>query len=257
MSLLSYASKRTLTSFFAKNKIFTTSRMYNSYLNLSKENNASKPRYRFYHLPKNGGTAIFNMTGPWARHKRAHPNRNHVRLRDYPPKEDETAYAVIRHPYSRFESAFYHLVDACDDSFYYKNATVSDCDWLEKKKISMTLFNNDPNEFLKAMQEKIHPYHRVAQAVWHHFDILKPQLYWVADSSRRAIDSRIKMFLRQENLEREFQKIADSLGEYAMWPRGRSANTRLTRRTIPLNDQSKAILRTLYKDDFRHWSFEH
>jgi len=227
--------------------------MNNNYFNVNRE----KPRYRFYHLPKNGGTAIFNMTGPWPRHKRAHPQMNHVRIKDYPPEKNETAYAVIRHPYSRFESAFYHLVDACKDDFYYKNATVSDCDWMQKRKISMALFNNDPNEFLRAMQEKIHPYHKVAQAVWYHFDIMKPQFYWVSDRYNRKIDSRISTFLRQENLEKEFQKIADSLGEYALWPRDRSANIRLSNRLIPLNDQSKAILRYLYRDDFKHLSFEY
>lgn len=228
--------------------------MYSSYVeNRDKQKN---PKYRFYHIPKAAGTAIFNMTTKWPNHKRAHPRINHVRIKDHPPKSDEISYAVIRHPYSRFTSAFYHLVDACNDDFYYKNATVSDCDWMEKKKISMKLFNDDPNEFLKALQEKIHPYHKIAQITFHHFDTLKPQFYWLQDRWGHKVDPRLNKILHHENIETEFQKIADDLGEYALWPRGKSANARISYNTTPLNDQSKAILRSLYKDDFKHFSFD-
>jgi hypothetical protein len=212
-------------------------------------------KYRFYHIPKNGGTAIFTMTQKWKNHKRAHPHKNHVKLIEYPPQPDEIAYTVIRHPYSRFTSAFYHLVDSCKDEFYYKHAKVSDCDWLQHKQISMDIFHNDPNVFLQALMEKIHPYHKEAQAIFHHFDILKPQFYWVSNLWGTHIDTRLQKIIHQENLEREFQEIADNLGEYTFWPRDRSANTRLTQNTIPLNDQSKAIIRSIYYNDFKHFGF--
>lgn len=216
-----------------------------------------KPKYRFYHLPKTGGTSIFNMTRNWENHNRAHPNYNHVKITDYPPNKDEISYAVTRHPYSRFLSAFYHMVDACKDDFYYKNAKVSDCDWLKKKKISMEIFDNDPNKFLAALQEKINPYHKVAQAIFYHFDIFKTQFYWISNSRGNAIDGRINKILHQENLEQEFEKIAYSLGEYPQWPRGKTSNSRLSRKNITLNDQSNAILRSLYRDDFIHFRFSY
>ena len=212
------------------------------------------PKFCFWHLPKNGGTAIFSMTQKWKNHRRAHPEKNHIRIVEYPPKPDETVYTVIRHPYSRFTSAFYHLVDACHEDFFYKKAKVSDCDWLQRYNISMNIFNNDPNEFLKALQEKIHPYHLEAQKIFYHFDILKPQFYWISNGG--IIDPRIKLFLNQENLEKEFKKfIADPLGQYAQWPRDRKSNSRISKNTIPLNEQSKAILRALYRDDFKHLNF--
>ena len=92
-------------------------------------------KIRFAHVPKSGGTAIFNMTQKWKNFKRLHPNHTHVKISKYPPKPDETGLTIIRHPYSRFLSAFYHMVDACNASFYYRNAPVSDCNTMKSKGI--------------------------------------------------------------------------------------------------------------------------
>lgn len=211
-------------------------------------------KVRFYHVPKTGGTSIFNMTTSWKNHKRAHPNHNHVKISKFPPKDNELAYAVTRHPYSRFISAFYHLVDACDDSFYYKNAKVSDCDWLTKHNINMKMFYNDPNEFLMALMFHKHPLHREARKLFFHFDIFKPQFYWLCDKKCRKIHESIKIILDQENLEDQFNEyIAKPLGENPNWPRGKSSNSRITREEIPLTEESKMIIQKLYPYDFEHF----
>lgn len=208
----------------------------------------------FYHIPKTGGTAIFNITSRWKNHRRACPDNNHVRISEIEPKADEVAYCVIRHPYSRFVSAFYHMVDACNDKFFYKNATVSDCEWLQNKRISMSIFKNDPNEFLFAMQEKIHPYHTIAQEIFYYFDIFKPQFFWICNEKETGIDHRMKHFLRQETLEKDFkEQIAGNEG--VSWPNDSVANKRISNDTKSLNDLSKAIIRNLYMNDFHFLHF--
>lgn len=213
-------------------------------------------KYRFYHIPKTGGTAIFNMTTKWKNHKRAHPNINHIMTKHYPPEQDEIGYAVIRHPYSRFVSAFYHMVDACNDEFYYKNATVSDCDWLQKNDINMSIFYNDPNEFLLALSDHKNPHHILAKKIFFKFDIFRPQFYWLQNNNSNGIDPNIKILLNHENLKNEFTIIANSLGEKAVWPEGKSSNSRITKTTIPLTDKSKEIIRNIYNRDFKYLKFE-
>ena len=96
-------------------------------------------KFIFYHVPKSGGTAIFNAIRNIKGIQRAHPNINHVKISKYPPNSNDIPFTVIRHPYSRFVSAFYHLKDACNTEFYYKNANVSDCEWLQNRKINMDI----------------------------------------------------------------------------------------------------------------------
>lgn len=209
--------------------------------------------YVFYHIPKTGGTAIFHITANWKTHRRASTHNNHVRIFNTHLEPNDVAYTVIRHPYDRFVSAFYHMVDSCDDKFFYRNAKVSDCEWMQKHKLSMKPFKNDPNEFLNALNEKIHPYHHLANTIFHHFDIFKPQFYWICDKSETHIDKRIKYTLHQENLEYEFKTIiADTLKEKITWPESSESNKRISTSTIHLNDLSKNILHSIYRQDFTH-----
>lgn len=206
-----------------------------------------KIKFRFYHVPKTGGTSIFGMTSGWKNHKRADPRINHVRIRDIVPKDDEIAYTVVRNPYNRFVSAFYHLVDACDPNFFYKDAPVSDCNYLRDNNLSMTIFDNDPNKFLKALVDKTSKNHIVARKMFYHFDIFKSQMYWLGDSSGK-LHSSIGIILRQETLRDDFEEyIAGPLGQTPNWP---NDNKRITQETIPLTDKSKRIIERLYPRDF-------
>ena len=215
------------------------------------------PKFRFYHIPKTGGTSIFGITRTWTNHKRAHPNHNHVRIIKTLPDPDDIAYAVTRHPYSRFSSAFYHVMDACNEKFFYRNAKVSDCDWLISKGFDnkLLVFNNDPNEFLYALMERSSPYHIMARTVFYHFDIFRPQFYWIGDPRTMRIHHSIKFILRQENLEHEFETmVAQPLGQVPEWDN--SVNKRITADTIPLTDTSKGLLRKLYPLDFGNFGHE-
>lgn len=218
--------------------------------------NENNLKIKFVHVPKTAGTAIFNMTQKWKNFKRLHPNQNHVPVWKYSPKADEVGLTVIRHPYDRFLSAFYHMVDACNDDFYYRNAKVSDCNTMQNMGIDFGVFNKDPNVFLLALNEKTHPYHRTAQIIFNNFSIFKPQFYWLSDYWGKNIHESLKFILHQENLEKEFENVAKLLGEEAVWPRGKDANVRISRDQIQLNDLSKTILRNIYANDFKHFSFQ-
>lgn len=212
-------------------------------------------RFRFYHVPKTGGTSIFGMTRGIGNHKRASKTSNHVRIFEYPPDSDEIAYAVTRHPYSRYISAFYHMVDACNDEFFYKNAKVSDCDWLQKNNIDMKIFYEDPNEFLYALNDRNHPLNREALKVYFNFDIFRPQMYWLGNY--KGLHPGIKILLEQSILKEDFgRQIEPYLDGSIEWPQGKSANSRITKDEIQLTQKSKEILQKLYPLDFEQLGYQ-
>ncbi len=211
---------------------------------------------RFYHVPKSGGTAIFNMITKWNNFKRAHPRKNHVCICWYPPGSDDIGFTIIRHPYSRFISAFYHMVDACNDQFYYRHAKESDCNTMKKMGIDFNIFQKDPNRFLRALIDKTFLGHKEANKVMKEFSIFKPQFYWLSDLFSSRVHPGIKFILNQENLEKEFTELAQQYGQNPDWYTAQQhSNKRLSPETIPLSDVSKAILRNYYKNDFKHFKF--
>jgi hypothetical protein len=211
--------------------------------------------FRFYHVPKTGGTSIFMMTTKWKNHKRASRTNNHVRISTNPPLPGDIAYAVTRNPYDRFISAFYHLVDACKDEFYYKDAKVSDCDWLEKHNLNMKMFYNDPNEFLAALCDNKHPLYRDARRIFYQFSIFRPQMYWLGNSRGTSLHHSLTMLLSHENLEEQFEKhVATPLQQTVDW--SKNLNKRLTTKEIPLSDESKVVIQKLYPDDFEAMGYK-
>lgn len=207
-------------------------------------------RIKFYHIPKSGGTAIFNMTKDWKLFKRAHPQQNHVQVYKYPPKIGEDGLIVIRHPYSRFLSAFYHMVDSCNPDFYYRNAKQSDCDTLNRMNIDFSKYHKDPNYFL-SMFRKDPDVKRVLDT----FSVFRPQFYWVKDFLGFRLHHSIKYILHQETLNEDFQKIANMLNEQVQWPNESESHRRISQHIVPLTEESKSILHELYRDDFKHFKF--
>lgn len=218
----------------------------------SQKGSGKKPNYRFYHIPKSGGTSIFRLTQPWRNFKRAHKRKNHVCISYYPPKWDEIPLAIVRHPYTRFESAFYHLVDSCDDRFYYRYAKNSDCNTLQKMGLDNfgTIFKKDPNLFLKSLVTKIDSNHHYANKIFERFDIFKPQYYWLSDIFGVKVYPKLKL-IKYENMHEEINKIAEELGESSKGLE--TVNRRITNTNIPLTEESKRILNQLYKKDFEHF----
>lgn len=230
---------------------------YFSYRRVEPNNKQIRPlkKIKFYHVPKSGGTTVFKHITEWNNVKRAHPKNNHVRIWKYPPAPGEIGFTVLRHPYTRFESAFYHMVDSCDDRFYYRKASVSDCEELKKLNIDFDIFQHNPNYFLHNLITKTAPHYKEANKVYHHFSIFKPQFYWLSDFWRLNVHPGLKIFLNQENLTHEFNEFAKSLGYPPPLNNWERVNKRISTQNIPLTNMSKEIIQRVYQDDFKHFKF--
>lgn len=201
----------------------------------------------FYHVPKTGGSTIYEVTRDWKNFKRAVSNKNHVQVSWNPPRMGHVGVAVVRDPYDRFISAFYHLVDCCNEEFYYKKAQVSDCVTLKKLGVKDfgEYFNNDPNVFLTLLEQG----DKVAKKTFNKFDIFRPQYYWLK-SQFGGIHSGIKVIINQKQLQQQFEDLADKINEQCDW--NKSVNQRITNMGVSLNMESKKIIQKLYKNDFKY-----
>jgi len=210
----------------------------------------------FYHVPKNGGTAIFEGMRKCKNFRRADPKINHIRIKDKPPNFfTEKPFAVIRHPYDRFVSAFYHMNDISNPDHFYHDAPVSDYRTMRENGIDMNVFKYDPNEFLEALNDTHHNYHYMAKYILNNFDIFKSHFYYLQDLTGTMIYPTLKL-LNYDNLNYEFKKFVEyQTGCEMIWPDGKMANKRLSTYTIPLTDESKEIIRNIYSDDFKHFKF--
>jgi hypothetical protein len=208
--------------------------------------NTNKKNYIFYHIPKTGGSTIYEVTKNWKNFKRADLYNNHVRVAFKPPPKGYIGVAIIRNPYDRFTSAFYHMVDSCSDDFFYKRAIESDCKSLNDMGVYDfgRMYNFDPNVFLILLEEG----DKITNKIFNKFSIFRTQYYWIS-SIFGGIHSRMKL-IPYSRMTLEFEQIALRLGETLDW--SKSVNKRITNTSIPLTQDSKEIIKRLYKQDFRY-----
>lgn len=145
----------------------------------------------FIHIPKNGGTSMYNTFGM------DHPPETHCPVVGYrysdPERWAETfSFAFVRNPWDRFVSAFHYLKrkPLTEDDRLWSQQNLSECEDFEGFVTKL----QSSRSFLGTVM------------MWRHF---APQWWYVADESGKVIIDHLGRF---EDFATEVGVIGDKLG---------------------------------------------
>lgn len=179
----------------------------------------------FIHIPKTGGTSV-HSTGVYRSYGHmpaSHDDRAWIDEQDLPP-----LFAVVRHPYSRFASAYYFLRAGGNSAYdrYYAR--------------KLGIHRLGLNEFAAR---------KVASGEaldWLHF---KPQADFLTN---RSGELSVRFLLRFEHLENDWRRFATG---FDLPPVLERRNVGRSRKKAPLTEESKLIIRRAYHRDFELLGF--
>lgn len=185
-----------------------------------------KHKFVFVHIPKTGGNGVlqslFGVDG-----------QGHKRLEDYYLYSSKRfnqyfKFAVVRHPFTRFVSAFYYL----------KGGGISKVD-REVFRDQLLDGIEDVNDFVARLQSD--PLFRLDMMNYIHF---KPQSYFLEGLIRgKSLD----YLGRQEDMDTAIRDIAAALNVDGVEIK---VHNKTKVESSPLSDASKEFVYQLYRDDF-------
>ena len=205
------------------------------------EKQQAQKRIHFVHIPKTGGSAIKNAFCD-------DPNFDEINGHDDEEGRDpeKIYFAVIRDPYERYKSLFYYLKEAYElkkeGSDFHKDDLICGEPMVVMGREKFDQLKNigfeqmQPKDLLEAIRAG-----RLDSS--DEFLFGKPQVWWVSK------DLPVDHILRQENLQEDFDKFCDSIGK-DRFELPRSRRTRNKSKNPPLDEDARALVRSIYREDF-------
>jgi hypothetical protein len=176
----------------------------------------------FVHIPKTGGTSISRA-----------PNVStliHSKLKYF--KNSDYIFTIIRNPYDRFESAFWHHKTLDDPNHY----------WGGYSRHSMIReYFTDPNDFIESILNVESDRHKIAVRCLKYVHFI-PQFYFLSDKKHKLNKRINKFIIYSKNLSEDVKKYADINIGYL--------NKTQDHPNVPLNNISKQFINNYYKKDF-------
>jgi len=178
----------------------------------------------FIHIPKTGGTSIVNSM-PYINsvvHRKLGARDNY--------QDNDYVFTIIRDPYDRFQSAFWHHQTLDSTDHYWRH--------LDHSRSKIRKYFADPNDFIKALTDVNNPKHTNAMEDFNQFDHFVPQTFYVSDTSGN-LDPRIsKIYIYSKDLSEKLGVPIKTINKTPKHP------------DVKLNEASKKFIKNYYAKDF-------
>lgn len=177
-------------------------------------------KIKFIHIPKTSGCAFieqYDVETMW-----------HYPISKFTDPKDKFI-SIVRNPYSRFLSAFYHHIDVHN----------GDNMWSEVDKKSEVYMYKDPNKFI---EELLKQNKHALEQFYKHIHFREQYKFLTVDGTNKTpIDPRVKI-LAFENLaqDKSYIKFNGFSGKH---------------KRIKLNDMSMAFISEYYSSDFEYFGY--
>ena len=188
------------------------------------KNSFRRSKKYFIHIPKTGGTAIVNSM----KYINSVVHRKLAEHDNY--RDGDYVFTVIRDPYDRFQSAFWHHQTLDSSEHYWRH--------LDAEKSKIRRYFISPNDFIEALTDLKNPKHNVAMEDFNKFDHFVPQVFYVTDKNNN-LDPRIsKIYIYSKDLSKKLGVEIKTLNRTPKHPK------------IELTAKSKKFIKDYYSKDF-------
>lgn len=168
----------------------------------------------FLHIPKTAGTSVSNL-----------PNINHIcHYKLDPHTSYDFVFTIVRNPFERFQSAFYHHMTLDSPDHYYK-----DVDTYSNLRLHYSDINSFVLGIINNEKNAINAFNYI------HF---KPQTDFLLNKNG-IIDPRINLIIKYEDLHSHFPELKSFI-----------LNKTPSFNKTPMNQNTINFIKNFYKLDF-------